>query len=347
MSITPLDQLVEQAIGGDRQAASDLVSRCTGMVLSVTRSILRDSTRAEDAAQDAWLIAWERLSQLDEPRAFPGWLRRIAVNCALKQRSSARALLLQDLNLPEPQAPDVDELPSSSRLFAALDALDERHRLALALQHWGELPLKEIARSMGVSLAVVKKLLFEARKQLGAELSHTNREPTPQHPLLIAKVQLFLRLRSGDLPAIERLLDERPHLINTLDLPDEAPSRWYLPSQGGNSPLTWAINRADRPLVAALLARGAAPQLIGRGHITPLYLAVCGGDLGIVKLLLDAGADAKAPNPTTLMTPLHAAMIKGHQQIATLLLAHGADPHSPDRFGRSPLDWASLQQRSS
>jgi len=199
----PLEQLVIQAREGRRDATDALVARCMSMVICVTRSILRDEARAEDAAQEAWLIAWERLSQLDEPRAFPGWLRRIAVSCALKQRSSARALLLQDLNLPEPQVPAVDELSSSSRLFAALDALDERHRLALALQHWGELPLKEIARSMGVSLAVVKKLLFEARKQLGAELSHTNREPQ-RHPLLIAKVQLFLSLRSGDLPAIER-----------------------------------------------------------------------------------------------------------------------------------------------
>lgn len=344
--IQPLEQLVRQARGGDRAATDALVSRCMGLVLGVTRSILRDPASAEDAAQDAWLIAWERLDQLSQPRAFPGWLRRIAVSCALKQRSSSRELLLQDLNLPEPAAPRPDTQPAP-HVFGALDALDARHRLALALQHWGELPLKSIARELGVSVPVVKKLLFEARKQLGDALADPTQDELPaQHSLLVAKVQLFLSLRSGDLPAIERQLDARPHLINTLDIPDEDPSRWYLPSRGGSTPLSWAIDRADRPLVAALLARGADPQLMGSGRLTPLYMAVCGGDLEIVRLLLDADAAINAPNPTTLMTPLHAAMIKCAAPIIALLLERGADPHAPDRFGRTPEAWANLKTSS-
>lgn len=210
----PLEQLVIQARQGQRDATDALVARCMGLVVGVTRSILRDPTSAEDAAQDAWLIAWERLDQLSQPSAFPGWLRRIAVSCALKQRRSSRELLLQDLNLPEPSAPQHQASPAHD-VFRALDALDERQRLALALQHWGELPLKAIALQLGVSVPVVKKLLFEARKQLGDMLrqrdAHDERgAQATQHPLLIAKVQLFLSLRSGDLYAIERQLDARP-----------------------------------------------------------------------------------------------------------------------------------------
>lgn len=85
---------------------------------------------------------------------------------------------------------------------------------------------------------------------------------------------------------------------------------------------------------------------MGSGRLTPLYMAVCGQDLEIVRLLLDAGAAINAPNPTTLLTPLHAAMIKASTPITALLLERGADPQAPDRFGRTPLAWAKLKNAS-
>jgi RNA polymerase sigma-70 factor (ECF subfamily) len=102
-----LIDLVVRAQRGDVEAYAQLVQSTQTMVYAVALSVLRDGTTAQDAAQQAYLRAFRRLGDLQEPAAFAGWLRRIVITVALNIRRSRRAVLLPLDDVPE--VPVLDE----------------------------------------------------------------------------------------------------------------------------------------------------------------------------------------------------------------------------------------------
>jgi hypothetical protein len=74
---------------------------------------------------------------------------------------------------------------------------------------------------------------------------------------------------------------------------------------------------------------------------TPLGWAAVNGDRGIVKHLLDTGADIDSKNKDG-RTPLSGAAMKGHEAVVKLLLEKGADIDSKDKVDRTPLLWAAM-----
>jgi len=90
-----LNALVARAGSGDLDAFGQLVRATQTMAFAVAVSVLRDRGQAQDAVQDAYLIAYRRLRDLDEPAAFLSWLRRIVITVALNARRARRVTLLQ------------------------------------------------------------------------------------------------------------------------------------------------------------------------------------------------------------------------------------------------------------
>ena len=66
-------ELVERAMHGDEEAFDTLVGRIGDSLHSVARRILRDTTLAQDATQQALLDAWRSLPQLRDPDRFEAW----------------------------------------------------------------------------------------------------------------------------------------------------------------------------------------------------------------------------------------------------------------------------------
>ena len=69
--------LVQTAQQGNHQAFGQLVYRFQDMAFAYAYSIVGDSGVAQDAAQEAFMDAYQTLAKLREPAAFPGWFRRI------------------------------------------------------------------------------------------------------------------------------------------------------------------------------------------------------------------------------------------------------------------------------
>jgi hypothetical protein len=82
---------VTAARGGDVAAYGRVVQSTQAMALAVAVSVLRDPAGAEDAVQEAYLRAYRRLGDLEDPAAFPGWLRRIVITAALNARRARLA----------------------------------------------------------------------------------------------------------------------------------------------------------------------------------------------------------------------------------------------------------------
>ncbi len=124
------NDLVVRAQAGDLEAFGRLVRATQAMAYAVARGVLRDSSLAEDAAQEAYLRAFRRLRDLEEPAAFVGWLRRIVITVALNMRRARRLTLLRLDDVPE--VPVLDEAETSwselqrQRLAGALLTLTSR-----------------------------------------------------------------------------------------------------------------------------------------------------------------------------------------------------------------------------
>ena len=95
---TELD-LITRAQQGDRQAFGELVRYHREGVVSVVYRLCGDVNTAEDAAQEAFVRAWQHLPSYQPRSPFRNWLYRIATNVAL------------DVLRSEKQTVDVDNLP--------------------------------------------------------------------------------------------------------------------------------------------------------------------------------------------------------------------------------------------
>jgi len=111
----------------------------------------------------------------------------------------------------------------------------------------------------------------------------------------------------------------------------------------GTTALHWAIRADDLDMARVLLRAGADAKAATREGITPLMLAAVNGSLPAVELLLEAGADANAVLPegeTVLMT----AARTGRPEVLDALLRHGADLHAREKwYGETALMWAAAE----
>jgi DNA-directed RNA polymerase specialized sigma24 family protein len=82
--------LIEAARNGDRDAYVDLISVRQDRLFATAQRILRDIDRAEDALQDALVIAWRDLRGLRDPDRFDAWLQRLLINVCISQATRER-----------------------------------------------------------------------------------------------------------------------------------------------------------------------------------------------------------------------------------------------------------------
>jgi RNA polymerase sigma-70 factor, ECF subfamily len=203
-----LDDLVIRARAGDVDAYGRLVAATQAMACAAAMGLLRDASLAEDAAQDAYLRAFRRLADLQEPAAFAGWLRRIVVTTALNLRRARRRTMLRLDDVPE--VPVLDEQETSwsewqrQRLAGALLTLSAEERRLCDRRYHGRWNTARLARDAGVDETAMRKRLQRIRDKLRKEIEMAEQRaagPEVIPPDLPAKVvELLARPRLADLP---------------------------------------------------------------------------------------------------------------------------------------------------
>lgn len=76
------ETLVMMTLAGEEKAYEALVVRYQKTVIASAAAVTHSHFMAEDAAQDAFTVAWMKLDTLREPQSFGAWVSRIARNCA-------------------------------------------------------------------------------------------------------------------------------------------------------------------------------------------------------------------------------------------------------------------------
>lgn len=163
------------------RAYTELVVRFQDMAFGCAFALLGDYPSAEDAAQEAFLSAYQRLGQLRDAAAFPGWLQQIVrTQCHrnLRCRSVSVVPLVEGLQTESSSDSAADEGPEATALrrerreqiAAALAALPETKRLVAVLFYVREYSRAEVAEFLGISVVAVKKRLASARGRLKERL---------------------------------------------------------------------------------------------------------------------------------------------------------------------------------
>lgn len=161
--------LVCRARKRDPDAFATLIQRYERTALAVAYAQVHDAHRAGDAAQEAFLRAWQELPHLLEPGKFGGWLLQIVRNAAIDARRRIRpsAPVFPDLAAKNTDpARELEAADRAAKVKAALAALDETTRTAVTMRYYEGLSAKEIGEALELSPAAVDMRLSRARTQL-------------------------------------------------------------------------------------------------------------------------------------------------------------------------------------
>jgi RNA polymerase sigma factor (sigma-70 family) len=178
--------LVAAARRGDKVAFSELIQQHRSLLLCLCRRSLRDAELAEDATQEAVLIALTNLDRLQRADRFGPWLAGIGLNvCRRWLREQAVVSLsweamqggrADDWPSPGPGPEERAEAADEARIVhAAIRDLPPGRREAVALYYLADLTQREIAARVDTSLGAVKVRLHEGRAQLRERLGTTER----------------------------------------------------------------------------------------------------------------------------------------------------------------------------
>lgn len=171
------EELVRAAQVGDNEAFGELASRFERMVYVVCMQRLRDHAEAQEVVQDVLIKAFEKLHQLQEPAAFPGWLRSIAVRQSIN-RSTRRPPSIAVEPHTIDRADTRHEAPFESlvtderrdQLHEGLRRLASMDRSTLVAFYLDGQSLIEMSDEFSAPVGTIKRRLHVARKRLAKEL---------------------------------------------------------------------------------------------------------------------------------------------------------------------------------
>ena len=157
--------LVERARSGDREAFAVLVHQVSDQLYAVAHRILRDSGLAEDALQNALVLAWRRLPHLRDADRFEAWVHRILVHACYDESQRTRSWTANVRLLPV----DGPSTPDGSAAVADRDELERAYRrltleqrAVFVLHHDLGLPLVEVAELLGIPAGTARSRLHYA-----------------------------------------------------------------------------------------------------------------------------------------------------------------------------------------
>lgn len=182
-SLVAVDQELE------REFETRLIESST-LAFRVAYGVLRHRQDAEDVAQDAFVKAYRNFRQLRDRERFRAWLVRMTWRLALDRQRNDRRRLAREATEARPAdaarsigfalhrqdgragpagpgvLDDLEARERASRLWAAIDTLPDKLRVAIVLASIEEHDVSDVARLLDLPEGTVKSRLFLARQRL-------------------------------------------------------------------------------------------------------------------------------------------------------------------------------------
>ena len=185
------NSIITKHKNGDPTAFEDLVLAYQDKIYNLCRYMLGNAHDAEDAAQDAFLKAYQALPKFQPKASLYTWLYRIATNtCIDYKRKPIFESLFGDSGEGEKLIHDrASDAPSPEKLYQSkqidealresLEKLSPKLRAIIILKEIEELSYEEIADALEISMGTVKSRIARAREEL-QKLMQKFREQNPK-----------------------------------------------------------------------------------------------------------------------------------------------------------------------
>ena len=186
-------EFVQRAQKGDQEAFGKLVSLYEKKIYALTLRMCKNPDDAAEAAQEAFLAAWQGLKFFRGESSFSTWLYRLASNACvdlLRREQRHKAAAGPSLNDGEVYIDIADDAPSPQtmaerselreQIEQGLRSLTPEHRQVLILREMHQLSYDEIAAVLELDTGTVKSRISRARKQLRNFLLRSGNFSPPQ-----------------------------------------------------------------------------------------------------------------------------------------------------------------------
>lgn len=177
-------ELVERARSGDHDAYSALVRSATPRLYGAAKLILRDPDRAQDAVQEALILAWRHIGAVRDAQAWDAWLYRLTVRaCHRLARTHSRRDLVE-LNVVTDREPLAGgDFPTAmaeqDRMAREVSKLPLDQRTVMVLHFYLDLPLTDAAEILEIPLGTAKSRLHRGLAALRAGIGHERADLRP------------------------------------------------------------------------------------------------------------------------------------------------------------------------
>jgi RNA polymerase sigma factor (sigma-70 family) len=165
--------LVERARKGDHDAFAELAGAAISRLDSAAWLILRDPEQAADAVQNALLRAWRDLPTLRDPERFEAWLHRLLVRSCIDESRRLRRhridIALTPLDAPA-QSDHESAVADRDQLERGFVRLEPEMRAVIVLHHYLDLPLPDVAATLGIPVGTAKSRLHRGLGLMRAAL---------------------------------------------------------------------------------------------------------------------------------------------------------------------------------
>ncbi len=177
---SPTDlQLIDSTLQGNPRAFDDLVRRYQDRLVHSLEHMLGSREDALDVAQQAFVLAWKKLSSFRRESSFYSWLYRIARNVAISRarRQQIRSGSLDQMHdaagfeptdTNQQSAPDhsMEQAEQVAIVQEALKKISDEFRQPLVLKEIDGFSYEEIAVILDIPLGTVRSRIFRARQEL-------------------------------------------------------------------------------------------------------------------------------------------------------------------------------------
>lgn len=220
--MTAHDHTFKAAQNGDLTAYGTIVQRYQDMAVGYAFGYLRDFHLAQDAAQEAFIEAFPRLSKVHAVEAFPSWLRRIVLkHCdrfTRKGKSYTFVSVENALHLPDRgRTPDriTEDREMQDLLRDTIAELPESERDVVSLFYISDHSQQDIATFLEIPVSTVKNRLRSARNRMRDQLlamvedNLKSNRPSRDDGFVEDVLKIITPAKERDSEAIYRRLEEK------------------------------------------------------------------------------------------------------------------------------------------
>jgi RNA polymerase sigma-70 factor (ECF subfamily) len=184
-TLTDSDEaLVSKSQGGDRSAFEELVRRTARLLFARLYLETGDVHRAEDLAQETFLIAWRSIGQVTDAKGFRTWLlaigHTVVIDAARRDSRKKRAgkrqnsAILDALPANDPSPPEAaQQQETRQKVLSMLRSLPEEYRMPLTLRYIAGADYESIGQQLGLTNGSLRGLLSRGMSLLRSKLSRT------------------------------------------------------------------------------------------------------------------------------------------------------------------------------